>query len=71
MKRDTKTGTKWKRHAVTVPNITRSIDCFKRTKDGVKRVAWSEMVQMFDVSKRVVNGKVLKQRWHRGAKVGI
>ncbi len=67
----------WKRHTVAVPNLVRTIHRVAKastwTKAEPKSVmrTYEEMVHVHDVYRRVVNGKVTKQLWHRGAKVGV
>ena len=63
--------TKWFRHTVAVPNVTRTVDCFTRNLERkVVRMEYTEMVHIHDVYRRVINGKPTDQLWHRGAKVG-
>ncbi len=63
---------RWSRHTIAVPNVTRVIDSFLRTREGVKRIEREEMVHMHDVYRmKDSTGKVQSQLWHRGAKVGV
>ena len=62
---------RWKRHSVAVPKLTRKYEAHKRNAEGkVVRVEVEELVHANDVYRQVVNGKVTKQLWHRGALVG-
>ena len=63
---------RWHRHTITVPKLTRTIDSFLRTREGVKRIEREEMVIMHDVYRQKdTDGKVDDVLWHRGARVGV
>ena len=61
---------RWVVHAIAVPSVTRTIDCFKRVEGKVKRVEYQEMVHQHDVYRSKDGDKIGKTLWHRGAKVG-
>ena len=67
---------RWKRHSVAVPSVTRVIHRVAKAKDWTKANkkavmrTYEEMVHANDVHRQVVDGKVTKQLWHRGALVG-
>ena len=66
----------WKRHSVAVPSVTRTIHRVAKAPDWSKSKpksvmrTYDETVHANDVYRQVVDGKVTKQLWHRGALVG-
>lgn len=68
---------RWKRHSVAVPSVVRTIHRVAKAKDWTKAKpksvmrTYEETVHANDVYREVVNGKVTKPLWHRGARVGM
>lgn len=66
----------WKRHSIAVPKLTRTYERIVKAEGWTKEnrkgthVTVEELVHANDVYRQVVNGKVTKQLWHRGALVG-
>lgn len=66
----------WKRHSIAVPKLTRTYERLVKADDWTREnkranhVTIEEIVHANDVYRQVVNGKVTKQLWHRGALVG-
>jgi ribosome maturation protein Sdo1 len=67
---------RWKRHSIAVPKLTRTYERITKAKDWTPEnksgthVTVEELVHIHDVYREVVDGKVTKQLWHRGALVG-
>lgn len=67
---------RWKRHSIAVPKLTRTYERLVKADDWTREnkranhVKIEEIVYAHNVYRQVVDGKVTKQLWHKGALVG-